>query len=354
MRKTISLLLCWLLLALPALSLAESSGGLILTGKVEALESVTLYAPFGGSVSDFSLAAGDRVQAGETLLHLDTLKVYAPCDGVIRGIFAQEGDSAGFVQSRYGGLCYLEPTQSLVLHTSTAQGHDSAENRFLHIGETVYLRCTTNSNRSGIGRLIAVNGQSFSVEVTEGNLWIGDSVNIHREAAYGNTSRLGRGVVSRVNPLAITGDGSVLSVAVSEGDAVRRGDLLFEMVSGALEGMSPAQPDLAAPVDGILAHVSVSAGQTVAKNQALLTLYRTDRFKLVSLIDEVEIADMVVGSRASIAFDSLPGKRYEGVIAGISGIGTVSDGYTEYAVTIEFTPDSDVLLGMSGTAYPIP
>lgn len=353
MRKYLAVLLVMLMMSAPALAEGVGGQGLILTGKVQAASTLSVQAPFGGLVKDFTLRAGDRVKAGDELLVLQTSKIYAPCDGIVRGLFAQTGDSAAFVQGRYGALCSIEPSRSLIVQTNTAQGHKSAENRFLILGQTVYLRCTNNSNRTGEGRIISVNGQSFAVEIVSGNLQLEDSVNIFRNEDAYSSDRLARGEISRVNPIAVTGEGALLRAAVSEGDTVRRGDLLFEMVSGNLEGMIPVSPVIYAPEDGVIASVSATAGQNVSRNQVLMTLYRLDRFQLVSAVSEMDAREISVGDKMSIEFDSIPGKRYDGVVSAVSGIGSQSDNYTEYAVYIDVIPDESLSLGMSGTAYPV-
>lgn len=356
MRKKLALALCLLLCCLPLASLAEDAAQtiapLILTGKVEARNTTTLYAPFGGMVEDFTLRPGDVVEEGETLLSLSTIKVYAPLSGTVRGIFGQAGDSAAYVQSRYGALCYIEPDNDWVAHGSASQGFDSPKNRILHIGEHVYLRSTTN-NREGEGRIIAINGDTVSVEVTSnGTLNLRDNVNIYRKSDYTPESRIARGMVLRTDPIPVSADGSILSIAVSDGTRVNRGDLLFELVSGTFDEMQPADAVIRAPHGSVVADVSVMPGQTVAKNTPVATLYQTDTLQLISSVSEVDAEKIAVGGTVRITFDSIADAVYEGTIASISGIGSLSDNYTQYAVTIDFTPDALVRLGMSGTAYP--
>lgn len=355
MRKALALTLGLLLCCLPVLALAAEggAGNLILTGKVEAKDTLTVYAPFGGTVEDFTLREGDRVAANTPLLSLDTTKIYAPTDGTVRGIFAGVGDSASVVQNRYGALCYIEPDEQFTVQTSTAQAYDSAENRFVHIGETVYLRSTSNNAREGIGRIIAVSGESYTVEVQSGTLEMRDSVNIFRDAEYATDSRIGRGTVTRVDPVAVSGDGAVLSIAVSDGAHVSRGDLLFEVVSGSFDNYKVENATVRAPQESIVASVSVTPGQTVNQNQAVVSLYSLDTLQLVSAVSEIDAQHVTIGSKVRIVFDSISGTEYEGTITSVSGVGTVSDNYTEYAVYIDFVPDDMVRLGMSGTAYPV-
>jgi biotin carboxyl carrier protein len=347
-RICLSLLVFVLVFAAFGAARAET---LILSGTVEAAGSVTIFAPFGGTVGPFDLAAGDAVQAGDTLFALETQKVYAPCDGVVGTIFAQPGDSAAYVGGRYGGLCAIEPDVRLTVTGNAAQGYDSEANRFIHIGEPVYLRSVNSPSRTGTGRVVHVDGMLYTAEIYDGTLWVNENVNVYRSETYENTSRIGKGPAARVNPVLVGGEGVVLRAAVLEGARVHRGDLLFELVGGTPDGKFPYAPDITVPVGGVAASVAVTAGQTVVRGQALAVIHRMDEVLLTGFLREVDLPRVAVGSPVTAQLDAMPGVSFEGVVEGIGGIGTPGhDGYAEYAVSIRFTPQEGVRLGMSGTA----
>ena len=63
-------------------------------------ESENVYrvtAPYSGVLLPFDLESGDTVAAGDTLFSMDTLKVYAPEDGVLRAVFAGIGPDFLFI-----------------------------------------------------------------------------------------------------------------------------------------------------------------------------------------------------------------------------------------------------------------
>ncbi len=247
MRKTPCLMLVLLLLLLPmtlpafatdaaalprtAPPVAAPSAALILTGKVEASESLTIPAPFGGIVDDFTVTSGLRVAAGEVLFTLRPVRVYAPADGTVGGIFAEPGDLAAYVQSQYGALCFIERTRGLIVTTTTTTGQGAGRDIDLTIGQRVYLTAS-GPGHAGEGRVIARAGDQFTVEILGGNTRERDTVQIYDDPGLASGARIGRGTVERKAPVAVTGDGSVLRVYVSEGDSVARGDLLFEMATG--------------------------------------------------------------------------------------------------------------------------
>ena len=82
--KKAAALLCAGVLALGSMpALAETTfEGSVVSGK-----SVSITAPFGGTISEFSLRAGSRIAEGDTIADIETTKVYASADGVIAGVF---------------------------------------------------------------------------------------------------------------------------------------------------------------------------------------------------------------------------------------------------------------------------
>ena len=99
MKKTMALLLAMMMfMAAPALAAEDvTANGVVRSGNVE-----QLTAPFSGVLLPFDWAYGDRVEADEVLFVMQTQKVYAPADGTMQAVFAQEGDLCEDVQMLYG------------------------------------------------------------------------------------------------------------------------------------------------------------------------------------------------------------------------------------------------------------
>lgn len=342
-----------LVLALGAPALAESNPKtLSLSGYVVPGETVSIKANFGGMMEDYTLRAGDTVEEGEALFEIATTKLYAPMDGVITGLFAAEGDEASYVQNRYGALLYIEPDSRFVIHTDVSEAYDSNENRIVHIGETVYLVSTNNSDRTGVGFVTAVDGKSFSVEVTEGNLRFDEKVTICRSEDHASSSRIGRGKTERAQAEAITGDGSVLMLHVQDGDTVKKGDLLAETVVGSLDEKATLSNVISSSNSGVIAAIFAERGAEVAKDQVLATLYPADNYQVAVDVNEMDLGAIAVGDSVQIEFlfDS-SGPLVNGTIAGISALSTTETGDAEYTVYIDFDADESIRQGMSATVY---
>ena len=236
---------------------AASADTLSLNGTVEAGVTVPVYAPIGGTVDTVSVEQGMRVSAGENLFSYRTEKTYASEDGTVAGVFAKAGDDAEKVTEKYGADLYIEGTTIYSVSASISKAYNAAETTIVHTGETVYLVCRTDAKRFGTGVITAVDGSNYTVLVTEGNFIVGDSVTLFRDSAYTEKLRIGRGNIARVNPTAVTGTGAVVSVAVKDGDTVKRGDLLMETLSGTFEGYEMTGTSVKAEEEGVI--VSVAA-----------------------------------------------------------------------------------------------
>ena len=251
-------------------------------GNVAAARSISVSAPYGGTTEDFSLREGDAVKAGDKLFTVKARAVYAPAAGVVSGVRAQPGDDAAFIQDLYGALLYITKPGRFYISTSTREAHN--KNVFVKLGETVYLKERSSSSHTGEGFVSKVKGESYTVEVTSGNLRLNKTVDVCRKKSRNRSSRIGRGKTMRLDDVAVTGEGSVFRLYVKEGDEVTRGDLVAEMVDGTLEGLIPPSGEACCSVDALVASVTVEAGAKVEKDQVLATLYPMDAMQVEATV----------------------------------------------------------------------
>lgn len=106
---------------------------------------------------------------------------------------------------------------------------------------------------------------------------------------------------------------------------------------------------LRAPFDGIVAAVNFSLGDKVTAGTALATIITNQQVAKISL-NEVDVAKVKLGQKATITFDALDGLSITGKVVNIDTIGTVSQGVVSYNVMIAFDTQNDqVKPGMSAT-----
>ncbi len=325
---------------------AACADTLSLNGTVEAGVTVPVYAPIGGTVDEVSVEKGMHVSAGETLFSYRTEKTYASGDGTVTGVFAKAGDDAEIVAEQYGADLYIEGTTIYSVSASTSKAYSSAETTIVHTGETVYLVCRTDAKRYGTGIITTVDGTSYTVLVTEGNFIIGDSVTVFRDSAYSEKQRLGRGSIARVNPTAVTGTGAVVSVAVKDGDEVKRGDLLMETLSGTFEGYEMTGTSVTAAEEGVIVSTSADAGTTVTKGDIVIQIAPVSGMRVEAAITADDRQALKAGDKVIIELEADESISYEGTVRYITEMPEEDTEETTYKAVIDFTPDENVYFGM--------
>ena len=134
----------WMLAAAPAL------GDLIsIDGVVTADREQEVYAPIGGQIAEVKAKPGQNVHEGDVLMTLRTSKIYAEADGRVSGIFGEPGDLMETVVDRYGAAMYIQTDSLYSISASTEYAYSSTETKTIHVGETVYIRASSNQNRKG-------------------------------------------------------------------------------------------------------------------------------------------------------------------------------------------------------------
>ena len=299
-KRILAALMALCLLSCSALAELSFDGSVVSSG------SKPVRAPFGGIVGDVKLRAGDLVKVGDTVASMLTTRVYAPQDGVVDSVFAQPGDGAEGITKRYGAVLYIEPVDRYTVAATTEKAYNSSTTKYVHIGERVYLCCTQDGSHRGSARVTGVESADeagvtkYTLEVTGGDFYIGETVGIFRSADYASSSRIGRGVVGQATAIAVEGTGSILKMHVAAGDTVERGQLLFECVDGTLDGLYAGDSDVVCDVAGIVATVDVQNGATVTKDANLITVYPFDSLQIEAQVDALDIASIHPGDAVEV------------------------------------------------------
>ncbi|MDD2758367.1 MAG: efflux RND transporter periplasmic adaptor subunit [Patescibacteria group bacterium] len=104
-----------------------------------------------------------------------------------------------------------------------------------------------------------------------------------------------------------------------------------------------------APFDGVVAAFTPKKGDPISSGASLGTLITKQRIATVAL-NEIDVAKVKTGQKATITFDAIDGLSITGEVAEIDTIGTVSQGVVSYNVKIGFDVQDDrIKPGMSVT-----
>jgi len=147
------------------------------------------------------------------------------------------------------------------------------------------------------------------------------------------------------NLSSIKEDSQSLLDTVSGGDVldVRQAELSLQTKKNAYDDYF-----IRAPFDGIIASLTAKVGQSTSGS--IGTLITKQKLVTISL-NEVDIAKIKLGQKATLTFDAIDGLTLTGKVAEIDSVGTVSSGVVTYNVSISIdVDDARVKPGMSVSA----
>lgn len=329
-----------------------SASAISFTGSVAASDTIEIYAPIGGTVESVEVSAGQKVQAGEVLASLETTKVYASEDGIITGIFGEPGDSAETIAERYGAVMYIEGETLYTISASTDEAYNTTENKCVHVGEEVYLYCYSHGTHTGTGVITSIEGTDYNVNVLSGEFLLGETISIFRGESTASADRIGRGEINRKNPTAATGSGSIVSIAVQNGDTVKKGDLLFETLDGSFDGLYMSGAQITADVSGTIYQLNLNQGSKIEKDSVAAVIYPEGRMRIEAQVSEYNLSEIAVDDKVNVEliWNQDAEVNYEGTVSMISAIASENSGESaevSYTVYVDFTPDANTRYGMS-------
>lgn len=190
------------------------------------------------------------------------------------------------------------------------------------------------------------------------------------EAIYGEIKKgaitikiLTTGTVQPENRLQIKSPiaGRVDRVLVSEGDKVRKGQILAWLSSterAALIDAARSQggeevkkweslykpTPLVAPISGMIIQRSVETGQTFTTNDAVLVM--SDRLTIKAQVDETDLAQIHLKQKAEVALDAYPNKVISAIVDQIAYEATTVNNVTTYSIDV--LPDEELVNMRSG------
>ncbi len=108
---------------------------------------------------------------------------------------------------------------------------------------------------------------------------------------------------------------------------------------------------LYAPFDGTVLTVDVNEGDTVGGGAPVMTYADLTGLQVRADIDEIDVANVVVGQVVQFTLDAFPGKSFEGRVASVAPSPTQRQGSTVYPAIIAFTkaPPMSLRTGMAAS-----
>ena len=105
---------------------------------------------------------------------------------------------------------------------------------------------------------------------------------------------------------------------------------------------------LTAPFSGTVTEVKIKPGDQVSPGSVAIRIDDLSSLLVDVRISEVDVNRIRVGQDASLVFDAILNKTYQGKVKEVSPVGTITQGVVDFIVTIELTDaDQDVKPGMT-------
>ena len=323
MKKMLTILLLALMLMASALAEAYE-------GTTAPLSTAVVTAGVSGIVQTLDVEAGSHVKSGDGMASLKPERTFAAQDGSISLVNASEGDKID------GTLLELMPLARYLIYCTVDKAYQSAESTLVHSGETVYVRCTTDGSHRAVGVLTEIEGEEYRVVTLGGELYLGETVYLYRSDAFTASQRIGIGTVVSNATQGYEASGTVSRLLVDEGDAVERGQLLYEINGGTID----------APVSGIVTSVSVKAGETVEEGQAVAEIVPDGQVCVEIQVSESEASGFSKGQRVALTqTNDADEKTFGGTVVGSAWLAE------DALYTVRILPDAgtQLPLGMSVT-----
>ena len=127
-------------------------------------------------------------------------------------------------------------------------------------------------------------------------------------------------------------------------------------VDQAQAGLAQAQSrledtSLLAPSAGRVARVGAEVGEMVSSAMPTIVLVDLSAYPLDVMVDETDISQVEVGQEVDITLDALPGEKLSGRVTRIDPAGTIVQGIVNYGVSIEISsPDLPIKPDMTADA----
>lgn len=309
-KKILAGLLAWAMTAAPALAEAY-------TGSTMARSTLAVTAQASGVLEEIRVLPGSTVAKDDQIAALRTTKVFASQDGTISRIHAGEGSVAD------GTVLELSPVSRYTVYCTADEAYDSISSNLVHCGETLYLYCTYNGTHQGTGMVYSIDGETYMVEATGGEFYVGETLYLYRDAGHSYKYLVGKGTVVASATELYEGTGKITAMHVSAGEYVERGELLYEIIDG--DGTA-----VLSPVSGVITACAAEEGSAVQDGQVIATLAPWDEICVAIEVSEEQAWQINPGDQAALSYAGdpeeklIPGEVIE--ISQLAGDGT----YTVY------------------------
>lgn len=300
------------------------------------------------------------------------LKIFAPISGYVGDITAELGDELS------SGYLFTTVTNKEKVHIPGYFNHAQYKN--ISIGDKAIVTLSA--------QLTTVEGRVYEINQTpqpseDGSILYEVVVEIENPGAL-LEGMSGEIVISTQNgnfrsvegstiepyiykDINLEAGGELISLNISSGDYVEKGQLIAELKSLELQRQIENQEVIVdkknselsekikaldntaiySPISGIVTNVNITVGEQVGSETLLLTVSDLDNLEVTIPIDELDINKVEIGQEAKITVDAVPDKIYEATVSKIGLEGVTQNGVSTFDVTLKITESEGLKSGMT-------
>lgn len=346
------------------------------TGNIQAASQPTVYAETSGTLSELRVDIGDTVSEGQILAVLknDTLdeeirqleydlwsldseitstnagtevtRINAPVGGRVVALYAGVGDDTLVVYREVGSVAIISTDGRMRVD------FEVDEQISLALGDVVQVVGEGFTAEATITDLY-MQGTQATATVLDDTLPMDSAVTVLAE----DGATVGTGTLVINKPMSVSAfGGTVQEVKVAVGDTVTRKQVLYnledspntlamedlrlrrESAAESLETAKESRENLIvrAPVDGVVATLGVSEGDSIDSGASLLSILEGEDMVLTIAVDELDVVSVEEGQSVNISIDALPDLTLTGTVEKISPVGSGDGGVTTYDVRLSF------------------
>lgn len=329
------------------------------TGTVRAKQSATLYWQTSGTVGEVNVKLDEKVKKLDTLVSLE--KTSLP-----QNVILAEADLVTAERNLETAKLSNTPTAKAMLAFYQAQkAYEDANKARYRLG---YLKHASDQDIADVRSVLKVRQQEVDryqalyddIEDTPENaIRLKNAYDQLQEAiANRNASQARLDYLLSDYQKAHEGDAQVALAKAQLDDAQREWERLKDGPDAKDIMAAQARVDAAqatvnmqyiqTPFNGIITIVNNELGDQVRAGDPAIRLDDTSQLLVDVQISEVDINSIDVGQPASLTFDAILDKSYNGIVDEVSRVGTSNAGVVNFTVRIALTDaDADVKPGMT-------
>jgi HlyD family secretion protein len=311
-----------------------------------------------GTIAEVNVTAGDRVSEGQVLAALDTVDLARAVSQAQQAVTVQTLTIARLKAPP--GEAELAAAQAAVIVaranlSQTLRGPDRLTLQQAANDETLawnaYLQADTQRN-AVLDNPFTPGDERAPFDAAAGMAAVNYQITRYQRALAGKGPNAAAVAAARVQLAQAQANLDRLQAGAGTLD-LRATELQLALAQGqqARAQLALDHARLTAPHAGVIAVVNARVGERAPGDKPAVVLVDDSVFHLDVAVDEIDVAQLVVGQPVTMTLDALPGESFPGKITRIATLAATAGGVVSYAVRVDFDKlDQRVRAGMTANA----